>query len=66
MVHSFLSHFVFKDEVVLKFENGKVRARNLLFDTLPVVIHGNGPTKVSETLGGKWNAIAPTERRLCC
>lgn len=36
----------FPDEVVLKFEDGRVRARNLLYDTLPVVIHGNGPTKV--------------------
>ncbi|XP_004705482.1 procollagen-lysine,2-oxoglutarate 5-dioxygenase 1 [Echinops telfairi] len=33
------------DEVVLKFEMGHVRARNLAHDTLPVVIHGNGPTK---------------------
>lgn len=37
---------LFPDEVVLKFENARVRARNLLYDTLPVVIHGNGPTKV--------------------
>lgn len=37
----------FPDEIVLKFENSRVRARNLLYDTLPVVIHGNGPTKVS-------------------
>lgn len=34
------------DEVVLKFEDGRVRARNLVYDTLPVIIHGNGPTKV--------------------
>jgi hypothetical protein len=34
------------DEVVLKFEMGHVRARNLAYDTLPVLIHGNGPTKV--------------------
>lgn len=25
---------------------GQVRARNLAYDTLPVLIHGNGPTKV--------------------
>uniref|UniRef100_A0A672ZHL9 Procollagen-lysine,2-oxoglutarate 5-dioxygenase 1 n=1 Tax=Sphaeramia orbicularis TaxID=375764 RepID=A0A672ZHL9_9TELE len=37
----------FSDEVVLKFEEGRVRARNVLYDTLPVVIHGNGPTKVN-------------------
>ncbi|XP_023253257.1 procollagen-lysine,2-oxoglutarate 5-dioxygenase 3-like [Seriola lalandi dorsalis] len=35
------------DEVVLKFERAKVRARNVAYDTLPVVIHGNGPTKVN-------------------
>lgn len=34
------------DEVVLKFERARVRARNVAYDTLPVVIHGNGPTKV--------------------
>lgn len=33
--------------MVLKFENGRVRARNVLYDTLPVIIHGNGPTKVA-------------------
>uniref|UniRef100_A0A8C6L5H2 Procollagen-lysine,2-oxoglutarate 5-dioxygenase 1 n=1 Tax=Nothobranchius furzeri TaxID=105023 RepID=A0A8C6L5H2_NOTFU len=35
------------DEVVLKFENGRVRARNVQYDTLPVIIHGNGPTKIN-------------------
>lgn len=38
--------FVFPDEVVLKFEDGRVRARNVQYDTLPVILHGNGPTKV--------------------
>ncbi|XP_063799940.1 procollagen-lysine,2-oxoglutarate 5-dioxygenase 1 [Pseudophryne corroboree] len=33
-------------DVVLKFENGRVRARNVEYDTLPVVISGNGPTKL--------------------
>ncbi|KAG9481884.1 hypothetical protein GDO78_010880 [Eleutherodactylus coqui] len=33
-------------DVVLKFENGRVRARNLVYDTLPVLINGNGPSKV--------------------
>lgn len=32
---------------MLKFEDGRVRARNVLYDTLPVIIHGNGPTKVN-------------------
>lgn len=40
----------FADEVLLKFEEGKVRARNSVYDTLPVTIHGNGPTKVSDSL----------------
>uniref|UniRef100_A0A672JHQ8 Procollagen-lysine,2-oxoglutarate 5-dioxygenase 1 n=2 Tax=Salarias fasciatus TaxID=181472 RepID=A0A672JHQ8_SALFA len=35
------------DEVVLKFEDGRVRARNVLYDTLPVIVHGNGPTKIN-------------------
>lgn len=42
------------DEVVLKFENGRVRARNLLFDTLPVIIHGNGPTKLQINYLGNY------------
>lgn len=42
------------DEVVLKFEDGRVRARNLLSDTLPVVIHGNGPTKLQINYLGNY------------
>ncbi|XP_006016301.1 procollagen-lysine,2-oxoglutarate 5-dioxygenase 1, partial [Alligator sinensis] len=42
------------DEVVLKFENSRVRARNLLYDTLPVVIHGNGPTKLQLNYLGNY------------
>ncbi|XP_075462634.1 procollagen-lysine,2-oxoglutarate 5-dioxygenase 1 [Ascaphus truei] len=34
------------EDVVLKFENGRVRARNVMYDTLPVLVHGNGPTKL--------------------
>lgn len=35
---------------------GHVRARNLAYDTLPVLIHGNGPTKVGRGPGpwGEW------------
>ncbi|XP_033928119.1 multifunctional procollagen lysine hydroxylase and glycosyltransferase LH3-like isoform X2 [Melopsittacus undulatus] len=33
------------DEVVVKFEPGRVRVRNVASDSLPIVIHGNGPTK---------------------
>uniref|UniRef100_A0A3Q0RD25 Procollagen-lysine,2-oxoglutarate 5-dioxygenase 1 n=1 Tax=Amphilophus citrinellus TaxID=61819 RepID=A0A3Q0RD25_AMPCI len=42
------------DEVVLKFEDERVRARNVLFDTLPVVIHGNGPTKLQINYLGNY------------
>ncbi|XP_029995708.1 procollagen-lysine,2-oxoglutarate 5-dioxygenase 1 isoform X1 [Sphaeramia orbicularis] len=42
------------DEVVLKFEEGRVRARNVLYDTLPVVIHGNGPTKLQVNYLGNY------------
>uniref|UniRef100_A0A8D0MDW2 Procollagen-lysine,2-oxoglutarate 5-dioxygenase 1 n=1 Tax=Sus scrofa TaxID=9823 RepID=A0A8D0MDW2_PIG len=42
------------DEVVLKFEMGQVRARNLAYDTLPVLIHGNGPTKLQLNYLGNY------------
>ncbi|XP_061697069.1 procollagen-lysine,2-oxoglutarate 5-dioxygenase 1 isoform X2 [Syngnathoides biaculeatus] len=42
------------DEVVLKFEDRHVRARNLLYDTLPVIIHGNGPTKLQLNYLGNY------------
>ncbi|XP_074898411.1 multifunctional procollagen lysine hydroxylase and glycosyltransferase LH3 isoform X2 [Buteo buteo] len=42
------------DEVVLKFEPGRVRARNVAYDTLPVVIHGNGPTKLQLNYLGNY------------
>lgn len=35
------------DDVLLKFGTGRVRVRNTLYDSLPVVVHGNGNTKVS-------------------
>ncbi|RXN12642.1 mitofusin-2 [Labeo rohita] len=42
------------DEVVLKFEDGRVRARNVFYDTLPVIIHGNGPTKLQINYLGNY------------
>ncbi|XP_047465808.1 procollagen-lysine,2-oxoglutarate 5-dioxygenase 1 isoform X2 [Mugil cephalus] len=42
------------DDVVLKFEDGRVRARNVLYDTLPVIIHGNGPTKLQINYLGNY------------
>ncbi|KAJ8376052.1 hypothetical protein SKAU_G00066320 [Synaphobranchus kaupii] len=34
------------DEVLLKFGTGRVRVRNTAYDTLPIVVHGNGYTKM--------------------
>uniref|UniRef100_A0A667YLU3 procollagen-lysine 5-dioxygenase n=1 Tax=Myripristis murdjan TaxID=586833 RepID=A0A667YLU3_9TELE len=34
------------DEVLLKFGTDRVRVRNTMYDTLPVVVHGNGNTKI--------------------
>ncbi|CAI9571104.1 unnamed protein product [Staurois parvus] len=42
----FQSLYGSEGDVVMKFENGRVRARNLAYDTLPVLVHGNGPTKL--------------------
>ncbi|XP_067390600.1 multifunctional procollagen lysine hydroxylase and glycosyltransferase LH3 isoform X2 [Emydura macquarii macquarii] len=42
------------DEVVLKFEQNRARARNVAYDTLPVVIHGNGPTKLQLNYLGNY------------
>lgn len=42
------------DEVVLKFEDGRVRARNVQYDTLPVILHGNGPTKLQMNYLGNY------------
>uniref|UniRef100_A0A8D2LKA9 procollagen-lysine 5-dioxygenase n=1 Tax=Varanus komodoensis TaxID=61221 RepID=A0A8D2LKA9_VARKO len=35
------------DEVLLKFEEGRGRAWNSVYDTMPVTLHGNGPTKLN-------------------
>ncbi|KAM3872241.1 procollagen-lysine,2-oxoglutarate 5-dioxygenase 1 [Diretmus argenteus] len=42
------------DDVVLKFEDRRVRARNVLYDTLPVIVHGNGPTKLQINYLGNY------------
>ncbi|KAF3703649.1 Procollagen-lysine,2-oxoglutarate 5-dioxygenase 2 [Channa argus] len=34
------------DEVLLKFGTAQVRVRNTVYDSLPVVVHGNGYTKM--------------------
>ncbi|XP_040928918.1 multifunctional procollagen lysine hydroxylase and glycosyltransferase LH3 [Betta splendens] len=53
------------DEVVLKFERAKVRARNVAYDTLPVVIHGNGPTKLQLNYLGNYVPTAWTYESGC-
>ncbi|XP_054838690.1 procollagen-lysine,2-oxoglutarate 5-dioxygenase 2 isoform X2 [Eublepharis macularius] len=42
------------DEVVLKFDEGRPRAKNSLYDTLPITLHGNGPTKVHLNYFGNY------------
>ncbi|KAM4772006.1 procollagen-lysine,2-oxoglutarate 5-dioxygenase 2 isoform 2-T2 [Rhinophrynus dorsalis] len=42
------------DEVVLTFENGKARAENSQYETFPVLIHGNGPTKIQLNYFGNY------------
>uniref|UniRef100_A0A671V7U9 procollagen-lysine 5-dioxygenase n=1 Tax=Sparus aurata TaxID=8175 RepID=A0A671V7U9_SPAAU len=53
------------EEVVLKFERAKVRARNVAYDTLPVVIHGNGPTKLQLNYLGNYVPTAWTFENGC-
>uniref|UniRef100_A0ABI7W8X0 procollagen-lysine 5-dioxygenase n=1 Tax=Felis catus TaxID=9685 RepID=A0ABI7W8X0_FELCA len=42
------------DEIVLKFDRNRVRIRNVAYDTLPVVVHGNGPTKLQLNYLGNY------------
>ncbi|XP_024120410.1 multifunctional procollagen lysine hydroxylase and glycosyltransferase LH3 isoform X2 [Oryzias melastigma] len=53
------------DEVVLKFERGRARVRNVAYDTLPVVIHGNGPTKLQLNYLGNYVPTAWTYENGC-
>uniref|UniRef100_A0A8C9U3H1 procollagen-lysine 5-dioxygenase n=1 Tax=Scleropages formosus TaxID=113540 RepID=A0A8C9U3H1_SCLFO len=53
------------DEVVLKFEKARVRVRNVAFDTLPVIIHGNGPTKLQLNYLGNYVPTAWTHEMGC-
>ncbi|OCT80922.1 procollagen-lysine,2-oxoglutarate 5-dioxygenase 2 isoform X1 [Xenopus laevis] len=49
------------DEVILAFEDGKARVRNSQYETLPALIHGNGPTKLQLNYFGNYipNVWAP-------
>ncbi|XP_069474352.1 procollagen-lysine,2-oxoglutarate 5-dioxygenase 2 isoform X2 [Ambystoma mexicanum] len=42
------------DEVLLKFKNGRARGRNTVYDTFPVILRGNGPTKVQLSYFGNY------------
>uniref|UniRef100_A0A8C1NI27 procollagen-lysine 5-dioxygenase n=1 Tax=Cyprinus carpio TaxID=7962 RepID=A0A8C1NI27_CYPCA len=53
------------EEVVLKFEKSRVRVRNVAYDTLPVVIHGNGPTKLQLNYLGNYVPTAWTYEHGC-
>ncbi|XP_030631845.1 multifunctional procollagen lysine hydroxylase and glycosyltransferase LH3 [Chanos chanos] len=53
------------EEVVLKFEKSRVRARNVAYDTLPVIIHGNGPTKLQLNYLGNYVPTAWTYENGC-
>lgn len=53
------------DEVVLKFEKSRVRVRNVAYDTLPVIIHGNGPTKLQLNYLGNYVPTAWTHEQGC-
>uniref|UniRef100_A0A5F8GCT7 procollagen-lysine 5-dioxygenase n=1 Tax=Monodelphis domestica TaxID=13616 RepID=A0A5F8GCT7_MONDO len=53
------------DEVLLKFENGKARAKNTFYETLPVIINGNGPTKIQLNYFGNYVPNAWTQENGC-
>ncbi|XP_064409106.1 multifunctional procollagen lysine hydroxylase and glycosyltransferase LH3 [Latimeria chalumnae] len=53
------------EEVVLKFDKARVRARNIAYDTLPVVLHGNGPTKLQLNYLGNYIPTAWTHEEGC-
>ncbi|EGW10258.1 Procollagen-lysine,2-oxoglutarate 5-dioxygenase 2 [Cricetulus griseus] len=53
------------DEVVLKFENGKSRVKNTFYETLPVAINGNGPTKILLNYFGNYVPNSWTQEHGC-
>lgn len=53
------------DEVVLKFENGKSRVKNTFYETLPVAINGNGPTKILLNYFGNYVPNSWTQENGC-
>ncbi|XP_040535322.1 procollagen-lysine,2-oxoglutarate 5-dioxygenase 2 isoform X2 [Gallus gallus] len=53
------------DEVHLIFEEGKVRARNSVYETLPITVLGNGPTKIYLNYLGNYIPNAWTRETGC-
>ncbi|XP_030072049.1 procollagen-lysine,2-oxoglutarate 5-dioxygenase 2 isoform X2 [Microcaecilia unicolor] len=53
------------DEVSLVFEKGRARAKNSAYETLPVLIHGNGPTKIQLNYFGNYIPNAWTHETGC-
>ncbi|XP_044886896.1 procollagen-lysine,2-oxoglutarate 5-dioxygenase 2 isoform X1 [Mauremys mutica] len=53
------------DEVLLKFEEGRARARNSVYETLPITLHGNGPTKIQLSYFGNYIPNAWTRETGC-
>uniref|UniRef100_A0A8C2TMF7 procollagen-lysine 5-dioxygenase n=1 Tax=Coturnix japonica TaxID=93934 RepID=A0A8C2TMF7_COTJA len=53
------------DEVHLNFEEGKVRARNSMYETLPITVLGNGPTKIYLNYLGNYIPNAWTRETGC-
>nr|XP_023661772.1 procollagen-lysine,2-oxoglutarate 5-dioxygenase 2-like isoform X2 [Paramormyrops kingsleyae] len=53
------------DEVLLKFGTERVRVRNTAYDTLPVVIHGNGNSKIYLNYLGNYVPNAWSYERGC-
>eukprot|EP00076_Gallus_gallus_P048825 XP_422695.5 procollagen-lysine,2-oxoglutarate 5-dioxygenase 2 isoform X2 [Gallus gallus] len=53
------------DEVHLNFEEGKVRARNSVYETLPITVLGNGPTKIYLNYLGNYIPNAWTRETGC-
>ncbi|XP_069070003.1 procollagen-lysine,2-oxoglutarate 5-dioxygenase 2 isoform X2 [Pleurodeles waltl] len=53
------------DEVVLKFEPGRARARNSAYDTLPVILRGSGPVHIQLNYFGNYIPNAWTQEAGC-
>ena len=42
--------FLLTDDVELTFESDDVKLKNSRFETVPLVAHGNGPSKVTSVI----------------